>query len=214
MSIKRVLRGNEQGKTGWEHLKSWWNDEDEKPDLRSMLKQQFNPLGLFLGDMLEFSDLAQRNNQAYEVESILCFKPIHGGDRVTRYEFKGSSPVCSIEALESPEGVLYTWYELDDEFETDTQLLNICKNDDHMEHTLHDGDDEHVTRYFKDAEMESQAMIFSEQGFHQVRLYGFYYSDESENKFLSIEHWPKAKWMRFYIGKNISQKQSLSLGSL
>ena len=216
MSIKRVLRGNPHGKTGWEHLKDWWNDEDDpQVNMRTQLQKQFNPLKLFLGDMIELSDHTQQNSQAYEVESIICFTPKYGGDRVTRYELKDTRPTCALEALESPDGVLYTWYQLDDEFELDRKLLHICKHEDTMEHTTHHGDgSENVARYFKDAEMESSAMIFTPDQVDRVDLYGFYYSDEAEKSFLTIEAWSRAQWMRFYVGENISHRQILSLGSL
>jgi hypothetical protein len=214
MSIKRLIKGNTQGKTGWEHIKSWWSEDDQKPDLKALLKRQFNPLGLFLGDMVEISDLTQKENTAHEIENIICFQPVHGGDKVTRYEFKNTQSSC-LEALESSEGVLYTLYHLDDEFEVDDQLVRVCEEDDYMEHTQQDEKDQKtVIRYLKDAVVESRAIIFSENQYYQVDVFGFYYSNEDESSFLTVETWIDARWMRFYVGKNINHRQILSLGSL
>ena len=138
MSLRRMIRGRDDGKTGWEHLKSWWSGEGERRPAHP-LTGRFNPLNLDLKQMIE---LSSPKVKAHEVDGVLCFEPVGAGERATRYELKGTRPPQVLEVLEQGESgsALYTLYELVDEFELDEELLRVCREDDDLKHSLDEGD--------------------------------------------------------------------------
>ena len=66
--------------------------------------------------------------------------------------------------------------------------------------------------YLKDAEVESRALIHTDEASQSMEVFGFYYTSESGTSYLTVETWTEAKWMRFYVGKEISSRSILSLG--
>ena len=166
MSFKRSNRRDTQGqgKTGWEHLTDWVSgssdtSDESLNDPNVILRGRFNPLHLKLGEMVELSLHTQKT--AYEVDGIICFEPLGRGERATRYEFKDTSPPLILEGLEASEGVLYTLYELADEFKLDPQLLKICRSEDRLEHEIETEGESGNIQYIKDAEARSKAPLES-----------------------------------------------------
>ena len=213
MSLRRMIRGNDEGKTGWEHIKSWWSGEDDKRPTHP-LKGQFNPLNLDLKQMIELSN---PRSKAYEIDGVLCFEPIGAGERATRYELKGTRPPQVLEVLEQGESgsELYTLYELVDELELDEELLRVCREDDDLKHSLDEGDGagEVESTYLKDASARARVLIHDVEGSSRGEVEGFYYTAESGDRFLTVEVWRAERWMRFYVGRELRSSQVMSLGT-
>jgi hypothetical protein len=214
MSLRRIVHGNPEGKTAWEHVKGWFSGDDERQKPQHPLKGRFNPLNIDLGQMVE---LSTPKAKAYEVDGVLCFEPIGAGERATRYELKGTRPPSVLELLDQGEtgAELYTLYELADEFELDEELIEVCRNDDDLKHFRDEGDGagEVETRYLKDAISRSRALIHDEEGSSRAEVEGFYYSSESGDRFLTVEVWRAERWMRFYVGRELRSAQVMSLGT-
>lgn len=214
MSLRRIMHGNPQGKTGWEHIKDWFSGEDEVPKKIHPLQGRFNPLNLNLGQMIEISTPKPK---AYEVDGVLCFEPIGAGERATRYELKGTRPPQVLEVLKQGESgsELYTLYELVDEFELDEELIRMCRQDDDLKHSLDDGlgEGEVETTYLKDASARARVLIHDTEGTTQGEVEGFYYTSVSGDRFLTVEIWRSERWMRFYVGRELRSSQVMSLGT-
>jgi len=214
MSLRRIMRGNPKGRTGWEHIKDWFSGEDETKKPRHPLKGRFNPLNIDLGQMVE---LSTPQAKAYEVDGLLCFEPIGAGERATRYELKGTRPPRVLEALSQGESgaELYTLYELVDEFELDEELIRVCREDDDLKHSLDEGDGagEVEVTYLKDANARARVLIHDTEGTSVGEVEGFYYTSESGDRFLTVEVWRAERWMRFYVGRELRASQIMSLGT-
>ena len=206
MSTKKLLKEPPQGKTGWEHLKSWWRGDSKAPPMKDVLRSRYNPLNLSIGDMVE---LRTPKPEAYEVEAILCFEPEDGGGRATRYEFKETYPTVALEILEDSSGPLYTLYELDDEFDVDHSLIEVCEQDDYLERTK----EEVRQKFNKDIEQRARVLVVDRTHTERIDMYGFYYSSDDGQRFVTVEVWPDSQWMRIYMGRNLRATEVKALGT-
>jgi hypothetical protein len=216
MSLRRALKGNPNGKTAWEHLSNWWSGDDDQHEHdkqpKHPLQGRYNPLKLSLGEVIEISEPKPR---AYEISGVVCFEPVGGGERATRYELKGERPPLALEVLEPAsehDQPLYTLYQLVDEFQFDEELVTMCRQDDELTHHLDEGEGEVSTTYLKDATSRSRVLLHDDQGTTQGELEGFYYTNRSGDRFLTVELWHEQGWARFYVGRELRASQVMSLG--
>jgi len=170
-------------------------------DPRVALRGRFNPLGLTVGAPLELT--AGRPGR-YVVSGVTCFEPLGPGERATRYELASVYPPLAVEVLDAPHGLSFTLYELAEESDLDLELLRVCQREDSIDHTYdaRGVGDAQTTTYLKDAEGRSRALLLDAQGASEGDVRGFYYS-AGDGRFLTVEVWEAARWMRFYVGRDL-----------
>jgi hypothetical protein len=190
--------------SGWDRLMGAFGlrpHAQHARDPRALLGGRFNPLGLSVGAHIELTALRPGG---YVVSGVTCFEPLGPGERATRYELASVRPPLAVEVLDGPHGLSFTLYELAEESDLDPELLRVCQHEDSIDHSYDERGVgyERTTTYLKDAEGRSRALLLDAQGASEGEVRGFYYSAEGD-RFLTVELWEAARWMRFYVGRDL-----------
>ena len=210
MRSKSLFRGDPKGKTGWELLQGWWHGAPPPEPIARLP----NPLRLRPGEEVE---LSLGRAKRWETEGLFAFfdgtRPLN-----TRYELARGAERIFLEDYPL-EGSERGWLQLDlvEEFELDEGLLEICEQDESLDHTCYDeerGEDE-VICYYKEAAGRYQA-LYLERGTQEpvsAEVLHFHYFSEEHRRYLTVEVWPDERWMRFFVGRDYPERAIMAFGT-
>ncbi len=208
MSIRETILGKRNGQTAYEKLKNNWQQNKRQENWQQQFQKAYNPLKLNLNDIFELGSV---DPKPFRVKKLFWYETPSQQPDYCRYELhpmeeEGSSPYL-LEVM--PEGtqklLIYSHFQLVDEFEMDERLIQIIEEEETLDHTRpqKSGSDLEIT-YDKDFTTAATLHTFQDQNYDFEEIYCVNYFAQLEKEvFLTVEISEIKQWMSFFEGEKL-----------